>query len=166
MVIASSVIRLRKKGACQLMPKWITAPWRDDEEHEKGADMRSKRIFSLACTTLLAGGLLAGSIGLAAAQGRPIDGWDGTSVYGAGYAVQSRCTADHGPGHSGQRDGTATHGPGHATSNDGNATHGPGHSKQRDCAAGHGSGHATQRNHDDADHANADRSDWGAGHHT
>jgi hypothetical protein len=63
--------------------------------------MNKKRVFSLAGTTLLAGGLLAGSIGWAAAQEPPSGG-----------------TAAHGPGHSKQQDGATDHGPGHANRQD------------------------------------------------
>ena len=66
--------------------------------------MNSKRLFSLAGTTLLAGGLLAGSIGWAAAQEHPTGGTDGTAA--------------HGPGHVGGRDGSGVHGPGHAKQRD------------------------------------------------
>ena len=48
--------------------------------------MNSKRLYSLAGTTLLAGGLLAGSIGWAAAQVHPIGGRDGSAAHGPGHA--------------------------------------------------------------------------------
>jgi hypothetical protein len=50
--------------------------------------MNSKRLFSLAGTTLLAGGFLAGSIGWAAAQEHPVGGMDATTAHGPGHANQ------------------------------------------------------------------------------
>lgn len=46
--------------------------------------MNSTRIFSLAATALVTGGLFAGSIGWAAAQEHPIDGMGGAAAHGSG----------------------------------------------------------------------------------
>ena len=50
--------------------------------------MNSKRIFSLAGMTLLVGGLVAGSIGWAAAREHPNRGRQGTAAHGPGHAQQ------------------------------------------------------------------------------
>lgn len=66
--------------------------------------MNSKRLFRLAGTTLLAGGLLAGSIGWAAAQEDPTGGRNGSTTHGPGHDGGGDSTAAHGPGHAKQRD--------------------------------------------------------------
>jgi len=50
--------------------------------------MISRRIFSLAGTTLLAGGLFSGGIGWAGAQEHPVHGMDRSAVHGPGHARQ------------------------------------------------------------------------------
>lgn len=50
--------------------------------------MISRRIFSLAGTTLLAGGLLAGTFGWVRAQEHPVDGADGSAAHGPGHVGQ------------------------------------------------------------------------------
>jgi hypothetical protein len=50
--------------------------------------MNRERIFGLAGTTLLAGGLFAGSIAWAAAQEHPHGSMHGTAVHGPGHAQQ------------------------------------------------------------------------------